>query len=174
MNRQKRSSALEVRIVVTLWKEVTGGFFRGWGWHILFLDLGAFRVQLVKIYTLLKYIYDLSTFSYISTERLRKIWLNYCKVKEPRPQNHWNGYHPLLVRAGSVKVKEGEPSGVLCWALCWVLSICPLVWFLQLLFEVGSMPILQMAKPQFRELELLVQGHRAIESHSQDLNTGWR
>lgn len=31
----------------------------------------------------------------------------------------------------------------------------------------------KMTKPWLKELKLLVEHHRAIESHSQDLNPGW-
>lgn len=43
--------------------------------------------------------------------------------------------------------------------------MCYLISFLQLLSEVGSIPILQMTKLRIKEVKLLAQGHRATKSH---------
>lgn len=101
---------------------------------------------------------------------MREAWQNYYKVKELRPQTHWNGHFLGQEEQGQTEGRGGRTPGAflafLALGTVLVLCMCYLISLLQLLSEVGSMPILHITELRIREVKLPAQGHRATKSHN--------
>lgn len=88
---------------------------------------------------------------------MREAWQNYYKVKELRPQTHWNGHFLGQEEQGQTEGRGGRTPGAflafLALGTVLVLCMCHLISLLQLLSQVGSMPILHITELRIREVK---------------------